>query len=298
MDDATLRRTAVGPLIEDRIFNTLDAYDRPGVPPGLMAAMTYAVIPGGARIRPRLCLAVFQACGGQSLAAALDVAAALELIHCASLVHDDMPAFDDANIRRGKPSVHVTFGDATALLAGDALIIAAFETLAAPAVAASPYLAEIIRAFSAGVGMPHGICAGQAWECEDYPDLEAYHAAKTGSLFACVAELGALTAGFTETAGWRHFGMALGSAYQIADDIRDVCQNPEDLGKPAGQDQRLGRPNIALMQGKQEAVRTLTRRVDEALDHVPSCPGRAAFCALARETVHQFLPDSIWELAR
>src|ERR1700729_1972683 len=144
-----------------RIERTLDeAITRaqaPGAPPLLASALHYAVFPGGHRIRPQLCLAVAQACGDGLAATA--AAAAIELLHCASLVHDDLPCFDDADTRRGKPSVHAQFGTPIAVLAGDALIVLAFQTLAR---AASPErLPLLISIVAAAVGAPTGIVAGQ-----------------------------------------------------------------------------------------------------------------------------------------
>lgn len=287
----------VGAHIEAHIEAALSALDQTGTPPRLMAAMRYAVQPGGARIRPRLCLAVFQACGGNSLDAALASATAIEMMHCASLVHDDMPLFDDAQTRRGKPALHLAFDESLALLTGDALIVEAFEVLSR-GLQKDPSLApQMMSCLAKCVGMPHGLCAGQAWEGEPHPDLEAYHAAKTGALFAGVAVLGALAAGHTETKSWDAFGRALGGSYQVADDIRDVVASAEVLGKPSGQDQRLGRPNIALMRGVPVAVRTLVDQVEDALDHIPDCAGRDDLIALVRKTVRAFLPADIWALA-
>ena len=127
---------------KNRIERALAAATRqgsgPGCPPGLAAAVAHAVFPGGARIRPKLCLSVARACGDRHPAMADAAAAAIELLHCASLVHDDLPCFDDAPLRRGKPSVHRAFGERLAVLAGDALIVLSFETLLDEAVASIP----------------------------------------------------------------------------------------------------------------------------------------------------------------
>src|ERR1700754_4854587 len=139
-------------------------------PPGLANALRYAVFPGGARIRPRLCLGVALACGDDQPATANCAAAAIELLHCASLVHDDLPCFDDASLRRGKPSVHAAFGEPLAVLAGDALIVLAFQTMAR-ADCSPRRLTRLITTVGAAVGVPHGIVAGQAWECEAEIDL-------------------------------------------------------------------------------------------------------------------------------
>ncbi len=210
-----------------------------GAPPRLAAAIRHAVWPGGARIRPHLCLAVSAACGDRDAALADAAAATIELLHCASLVHDDLPCFDDAALRRGRASVHVAYGERCAVLAGDALIVMAFDTLAAGATRNPLRLPTLLAVLAQRVGMPHGIVAGQAWECEDYAALPDYHRAKTGSLFAAATELGALAAG-GDPEVWRGFGERLGEAYQVADDIRDAACETEMLGKPAQQRPHAG----------------------------------------------------------
>ena len=138
----------------------------PSGPPLLAAAMRHAVFPGGARVRPRLCLAVAHACGDDAPLAADAAATAIELLHCASLVHDDLPCFDDAATRRGNPSVHAAFGEPLAVLAGDALIVLAFQSIAWGALATPMRLGPLILTIGQAVGMPNGIVAGQAWEVD------------------------------------------------------------------------------------------------------------------------------------
>src|SRR5512147_53669 len=149
-----------------------------GGPPRLAAAMQHAVFPGGARIRPKLCLAVARACGDDDPLLAAAAASAIELLHCASLVHDDLPCFDDALTRRGRPSVHCAYGERLAVLAGDALIVLAFQHLGASAARSPQRLPRLLATLSAGVGMPFGIAAGQAWECESRTVLRDYQRAK------------------------------------------------------------------------------------------------------------------------
>src|SRR5271165_1636116 len=152
-------------------------------PPSLLAAMRYAVFPGGARIRPRLCIAVARACAEDNVALSGAAAAAIELLHCASLVHDDLPCFDDAATRRGRTSVHRAFGEPLAVLTGDALIVLAFQSLGR--FSHQPQrLAQLLLTVSRSVGVPFGIVAGQAWECEPHVDISQYHRSKTGALFA------------------------------------------------------------------------------------------------------------------
>jgi geranylgeranyl diphosphate synthase type II len=263
--------------VVSRIEQTLSAAlahgEVAGCPPRLAAALRYAVFPGGARIRPRLCLAVASACGvGNDTAIAEAAAASIELLHCASLVHDDLPCFDNAAIRRGKPSVHRAFDERLAVLAGDALIVLAFEVLARAAVNAPQRLGPLVMTVSKAVGMPSGIVAGQAWECEPRVGLADYHRAKTGALFAAATVAGAAAAGY-EAESWRDLGERLGEAYQVADDIRDVAADPQELGKPIGQDAILDRPSAARELGLQGAVARLKQLVNGAIASIPPCPG-------------------------
>src|SRR5512147_101613 len=144
----------VAARIEASLADAVLLAESTGAPPRLAAAMRHAVFPKGARIRPRLTLAVAGACGDDRPALASAAAAAIELLHCASLVHDDMPCFDDAETRRGKPSVHRAFGVPLAVLAGDALIILAFQTLARAAPCAPERLGPVLAAVGDGVGVP------------------------------------------------------------------------------------------------------------------------------------------------
>jgi geranylgeranyl diphosphate synthase, type II len=265
-------------------------------PPKLAAAVQYAVFPGGARIRPRLCLAVACACGQDDPAVANAAAASIELLHCASLIHDDLPCFDNAPTRRGKPSVHRAFGERLAVLAGDALIVLAFESLA-KGVAALPHrLPSLLMIISRSVGMPTGIAAGQAWECEDRVSLSAYQQAKTGALFAAAAMAGAASAGADPDA-WRLFGERLGEAYQVADDLRDAAGNAEELGKPVGVDVALGRPSAAVELGIQGAIARLEFLVSGAMEAIPTCPGRAELQTLIQQEVDGLLPKQLQKRA-
>ncbi|MGK3997140.1 polyprenyl synthetase family protein [Sorangium sp. So ce1024] len=264
--------------IERALLAAIEPLSSPAAPPGLLAATHHAVFPGGARVRPRLCLAVASAYGDPAPEVADAAAAAVELIHCASLVHDDLPCFDDAPIRRGQPSVHRAFGEPVAVLAGDQLIVLAFEALARGAfhAVASGVIdarrgVRFFEALGAGVGMPHGIIAGQAWESEARVPLPTYRRAKTGALFEAAAVLGALSAG-QDGAAWGDLGQRIGEAYQVADDVLDLIGQPEDMGKPAGRDGALGRPNTALELGISGTTRLLQRLIQDAVDAVPHCP--------------------------
>lgn len=284
----------VAARIEKALETALDAAGGEGAPPRLAAAMRYAVFPGGARIRPRLALSVARACGDGDPAAADAAAAAIELLHCASLVHDDLPCFDDADFRRSKPTVHVAYGEPLAVLCGDALIVLAFETVARGAAANPARLASLVLTVGGAVGMPGGIAAGQAWECEPMVDLAEYHRAKTGVLFAAAAMAGAAAAGH-EPAPWRVFGARLGEAFQVADDIRDAACTAAEIGKPVGQDATLGRRSAVLDLGLAGAMDRLDRLIEEALAAVPACPGATELKAIVRKQARGFLPK---ELAR
>jgi geranylgeranyl diphosphate synthase type II len=242
-------------------------------PPGLRAAVQHAVFPAGGRIRPRLCLAVARACGDGDAPLVDPAAASIELLHCASLVHDDLPCFDDADTRRGRPTVHRAYGERLAVLAGDALIVLAFESLARAATTAPQRLPRVLQMVARGVGVPHGICAGQAWECESKIVLSDYQRAKTGALFAAATAAGAAAAG-ADPAPWLQLGDRLGEAYQVADDLRDAVCDAESLGKPVGRDAALGRPSAVGEFGIAGAIARLESLVADALDAVPSCAGQ------------------------
>jgi geranylgeranyl diphosphate synthase, type II len=259
-------------------------------PPKLANALHYAVFPGGARVRARLCLAVAQACGNDVPALATGAAAAIELMHCASLVHDDLPCFDNAPVRRGKPSVHRAFGEPLAVLTGDALIVMAFETLGLASSEAPARLGAMLLTLSRAVGAPSGLVAGQAWESEPSPPLETYHRAKTGSLFAASTQLGALAAG-TDPAAWHLMGERLGSAYQVADDLLDATAL--DVTKPTRRDAALDRPNTVGRLGIDTALTRLNRLVSEAVSSIPSCPGRDGLAELVLQIAQRLVPEPL-----
>jgi geranylgeranyl diphosphate synthase, type II len=278
--------------IEQALVQALASVMRHDGPPGLASAMRYAVFPSGARIRPRLSLAVNGACGGDMGEQAAGAAAAIELLHCASLVHDDLPCFDNAGIRRGRPSVHRAFGESLAVLAGDALIVLAFQTLALSAVADPIRLGPMIMLVARAAGMPFGLAAGQAWELERQADLQCYQRAKTGSLFAAAAMAGALAAGASAEPWWS-LGEQLGEAYQVADDIKDIVCAEEELGKSVGQDFAHRRPSAALHLGLEGAVVRLRRLFGEAIAMIPACPGHAELRSLIRSEVLRIMPKGI-----
>jgi geranylgeranyl diphosphate synthase type II len=278
--------------IERALTGSMARADAPGAPPGLAAAMRHAVFPRGARIRPRLCMAVAGACAEDEPGLTDAAAASIEFLHCASLVHDDLPCFDDAATRRGKPSVHRAYGERLAVLAGDALIVLAFQTLAWAGAAAPQRLAPLLLVVGRSVGMPLGIAAGQAWECESTIDLAAYHRAKTGALFAAATVAGAAAAG-GEPEAWRAMGEYLGEAYQVADDIGDAASDAESLGKPVGQDAAHGRPSAVATLGLYGAVDRLEELASAAAASIPRCPGEDGLRKLIRSEAHRLVPKHL-----
>jgi len=261
-------------------------------PPRLVAAMRHAVFSGGARIRPQLSLSVAIACGDDQPALSNAAAAALELMHCASLVHDDMPAFDDADIRRGQPTVHKAFGEPLALLAGDALIVMAYQVLVQAGQAQPERLVALLKNMGAGVGLPHGIVAGQAWECEPRADLGRYQRAKTGALFVAATCAGALAAG-RDSQPWAALGACLGEAYQVADDIRDVMGQSVELGKPTGQDLLHTRPSAASSLGLGGALDYFQDLIERAVASVPACTCRDMLQHLVRHESERLVPSAV-----
>ena len=258
-------------------------------PSKLSSALHYAVTPGGARIRPTILLSVAMACGDDRPGLADAAAVALELIHCASLVHDDLPCFDDADVRRGKATVHKAYSEPLAVLTGDSLIVLAFDVLAEAAGADADRALKMIRVLSQRTGMPHGICAGQAWESEAQVNLSAYHRAKTGALFIAATQMGALAAG-QDADQWEELGARIGEAFQVADDLRDALYDAETLGKPAGQDAAHNRPNAVSALGVQGAIRRLKDILGGAISSIPACPGEAMLADMVRRYAERMTP--------
>jgi geranylgeranyl diphosphate synthase type II len=258
-------------------------------PQKLAQALQYAVTPGGARIRPTILLSVAMACGDDRPALSDAAAVALELIHCASLVHDDLPCFDDADQRRGKATVHRAYSEPLAVLTGDSLIVLAFDVLAEAAGKDADRALQMIRILSRRTGMPDGICAGQGWESEAEVNLSAYHRAKTGALFIAATQMGAVAAG-QDSEPWEELGARIGEAFQVADDLRDALYDAEALGKPAGQDATHGRPNAVTLLGVQGAIRRLQDILGGAIASIPSCPGEAMLADMVRRYAEKMTP--------
>ena len=258
-------------------------------PAKLASALHYAVTPGGARIRPTILLSVAMACGDDRPRLADAAAVALELIHCASLVHDDLPCFDDADTRRGKATVHRAYSEPIAVLTGDSLIVLAFDVIAEAAGDDPRRALNLIRVLSRRTGMPDGICAGQGWESEAKVNLSAYHRAKTGALFIAATQMGAIAAG-QDAEPWEELGARIGEAFQVADDLRDALYDAETLGKPAGQDAAHARPNAVAELGVQGAIRRLKDILGGAIASIPSCQGEAMLADMVRQYAERMTP--------
>jgi len=188
--------------------------------------------------------------------------------------------------------VHAAFGEELAVLAGDALIVMAFQSLACAPISAPGALTALMGVLCGATGMPGGIVAGQGWESEPNPSLGEYHRAKTGILFSAATESGAIAMGM-DGAPWRMLGDRLGEAYQVADDIRDAAAQGTELGKPAGQDEMLGRPSSARALGLRGALARFNFLMISALDSVPACPGADALRELMRLESSRLIPEEI-----
>lgn len=284
----------------DRLRRVRDAVDRAldvrlpspeGPAARLHEAMRYAVLGGGKRLRPALCLAACEACGGDP-DRVVGPAAAIEMIHTYSLVHDDLPAMDDDPLRRGRPTVHVEFGEAEAILAGDALLTLAFEILARePGDAGFAERRAEAVAVVAGAAGAAGMVGGQMADLEseraeiEPAHLDWIHAHKTGSLLAASVEVGAIHAGADREVRTAlvDYGRNLGMAFQIVDDILDVTATAEDLGKTPGKDARSGKGTYAARFGVEGARKEAERFRDRAIVALASVPGDTSFLeSLAR----------------
>jgi geranylgeranyl diphosphate synthase type II len=216
--------------------------------PRLVEAMRYSLMAGGKRLRPNLCLAASDAVGGNPQAA-LPAACALEMIHTYSLIHDDLPAMDDDALRRGKPTCHVAFDEATAILAGDALLTLAFQVLASMETGRPERGLEVIRIIASAAG-PRGMVQGQMLDMQSEgrtltrEELQNLHALKTGALIEASLAAGAIVGGASraQVDAIRGYGRAIGLAFQVVDDILNVEGDPAVMGKAAGTD-RIRRKN-------------------------------------------------------
>ncbi|MGO9066860.1 MAG: polyprenyl synthetase family protein [Myxococcaceae bacterium] len=282
--------SAQGARVEALLRKSLERLTlAPGV---LRDAMGYSLLGGGKRLRPVLCLAFAEAVTrGPVPAATLDAACALEYVHTYSLVHDDLPAMDDDEVRRGKPTSHMVYGEALAILAGDALLTEAFALLSAgPEALRATLVQQLARAAGA-----EGMVGGQVLDiAEDRPAEEAYlsrlHALKTGALLQAACTLGVASCGGSaaQLEAASVYGEAVGLAFQIADDVLDVTASAEALGKPAGADAEAGRPTYPAVLGleaSRQKARALVQRAVQAVQPLEPVPGPLQ--ALARYSVER-----------
>ncbi len=241
-------------------------------PATIHAAMRYSVFAGGKRLRPVLCLAAAEACGGE-ISNALRPACAVELMHTYSLVHDDLPAMDDDDLRRGRPTCHKVYGEGIAVLCGDALLTESFIVLAkTPATkrySVGNYIAELAEACSS-----RKLIGGQVMDLEGegkkltIRDLVRIHEAKTAALLTASLRLGGMSANATpaKLAALKKFGDALGLAFQVIDDILDVTQTTEVLGKTAGKDQAVEKSTYPSVLGLEASRKEAARLTEAAMD--------------------------------
>lgn len=245
--------------------------------PRLWEAMRYAALAGGKRLRPFLVVNCAEVCGGDR-AAALRVAAAVEMMHTYSLVHDDLPAMDDDDLRRGLPTLHKQFDEATAILAGDALLTMAFEVLSDPATHDDGHIRSELVLGLARAGGPRGMAGGQMLdlEAETRTDAEEdsvirLESMKTGALFAWSCEAGAVVGGASaaERSSLRAFGAEFGMAFQITDDILDEVGDAAEVGKAVGKDSDRGKATLVSLlglEGARDAALESAQKAVEKLD--------------------------------
>ena len=246
-------------------------------PESLHRAMRHSVFAGGKRIRPILCLEAAAAVRPEEAGQALDVGCALEMIHTYSLIHDDLPALDNDDVRRGQPTCHKAFGEATAILAGDALLTLAFEVLARYGPASAERRAAILADVSQAAGTLNGMIGGQMVDLEserrpvDAATVEYIHRSKTGAMIRAAVRSGALAAGAPEDqfAALSEYGAQLGLAFQIVDDILDVEGSSQKLGKTAGKDaaqQKATYPAVHGLARSRDLAATTIQKAVAALE--------------------------------
>ena len=269
----------------------------PGPATRLREAMLHASLLGGKRVRPVLAYASAQAVGG-TLEAADMAASATELVHCYSLVHDDLPAMDDDDLRRGQPTVHIAFDEATAILAGDALQALAFRLLSDPTLhSATPVTSlRMINLLAAAAGF-EGMVSGQSIDFEatgrsvSLQDLQTMHSLKTGALISASVLLGALTtekATDMQLSALGRYAECIGLAFQVQDDILDVVSDTATLGKTQGADQAMNKPTYVSLLGLDAARSKAQDLCDSALAALTGFDGRAdALRQIARYIVER-----------
>lgn len=256
-------------VVELALADLLDRGEE--IPSRLKEAMRYSLLGGGKRIRPILCLSACRAAGGLE-APALTAACALEMIHCYSLIHDDLPAMDDDDLRRGRPSLHRAFDEGTSILAGDGLLTLAFEVVADDRSLTASRARAIIRELAIAAG-DRGMVGGQQADLDaegrkvSREELAGIHSRKTGALITASVVAGAIAGGGErDLAGlMRDYGGEIGLAFQIKDDLLDVEGEEADLGKAVGQDRRGGKATYPALYGVEQSREKLREAVERAL---------------------------------
>ncbi len=266
--------------VNKSITRLLPETDSPDAP--LFEAMRYATLDGGKKLRPFLVMQSARLFNVDPLRARR-VASAVEFVHCYSLIHDDLPAMDNADLRRGKPSTHKVFGEATAILAGDALLALAFEVLAEPETHEDPRVrAELVLTLAQSSGR-HGLCGGQMLdlvgekESFDLGTISRLQRMKTGKLMAFSCEAGAILGKASEPLrkALANYAYDLGLAFQVTDDILDVEGDPKVTGKEKGKDARAGKSTFVSTMGKEQAQARARMLVEQAKSHLNIFENRA-----------------------
>ena len=261
----------------DRILPPAEEY-----PASIHKAMRYSVFAGGKRLRPSLCLEAGRLFGGDERTL-LGVGSSLELIHTYSLIHDDLPALDDDDLRRGKPTSHVVFGEATAILAGDALLTLAFEAIAGAGQGAEERTLRVIQELAHAVGTIKGMVGGQVVDLEttdstgDAARLEYIHSAKTGAFMRAALRSGVIltAASPDDLARVTEYGEKIGLAFQIADDLLDVLGSQAELGKTIGKDEQQHKATYPAIHGIEASQRIALSLAEEACAALESYGERA-----------------------
>jgi geranylgeranyl diphosphate synthase type II len=268
----------------------------PDAPPRLLEAIEYSLLAGGKRLRPTLVMecALAISANADSDPSVMAAAAAIELIHTFSLVHDDLPAMDNDDLRRGVPTNHKVFGEAMAILAGDAMVTMAFELIARDA---NPKLVPALICELAAASGPEGMIGGQVLDMDGetrslpLADLQRVHRLKTGALLTASCRLGAIAAGASEgplLTAMTEFGKHMGLAFQIVDDILDVTSTPEQLGKATAKDAGRGKNTYPSLLGLDESRREAARQLASALESIKAIGhGADGLRALARFIVER-----------
>jgi geranylgeranyl diphosphate synthase type II len=271
---------AVRPAIDEALDRLLPAESTP--PAEIHRAMRYSVLAGGKRLRPALCIAAY-GLYHDDRKAVLPAACALEMAHTYSLIHDDLPAMDDDDFRRGIPSCHRQFGEAVAILAGDALLTLAFETIASCPDFDGARLNQAIARLARALGTRDGMIAGQVQDLGaegrelSIGELEAIHRSKTGALLSTSVWMGAWLAGSTSSdlEALIRFGQKIGLAFQIVDDVLDITESRETLGKTAGKDREKRKATYPALLGIDASRRCVHELTDQAREALLPFGGRA-----------------------